>query len=173
MLKSKGHSLSDWLPQWVTRSPIELFWTAKKDWKMCFIENWPAGEAASVSAVPQVILQQPPTCPAHQVSCCQSLKKMQRTLKVFLFFIPFLCTGFTRGRSRTSVRTASAVLSSCHMSSNTQGFIQVANQTTFTINSIFYVLHMGLASLPELAFLLTWKRFKWTPQNAEQPGNRS
>ena len=29
--KSKCESVSQWVSQWVTRSPIELFWTAKKE----------------------------------------------------------------------------------------------------------------------------------------------
>ena len=68
-------------------------------------------------------------------------------LKNSFFFIQFLSPGFTRERSRTSVRTVSAGSSSCPMSSNTQGFTQVANHinqfTSFacSIRTLSYVIY--------------------------------
>ena len=105
------------------------FW--RKQLKYVFIENCPRWSRISVSSVWS--LSQATTnwsSTSGQFKLCQPSKIGNSPQILVLFLIPFCqqFAGFTRGRSRTSAHTASAGSNSCHMSSSTQGFIQVANQ---------------------------------------------
>ena len=103
----------------------------ENNWTMCSSKNCPRWSRISVSSAWS--LSQATTnwsSTSGQFKLCQPSKIGNSPQILVLFLIPFCqqFAGFTRGRSRTSAHTASAGSNSCHMSSSTQGFIQVANQ---------------------------------------------